>query len=89
MGRLMIVIPIAVAFAAGWTLASGRAPIAEARPKATCKDDLAKVRRELAASQAANAKLNVELDAILGKERRRAEALEQSHGKNDPIRELK
>ena len=88
MRRLMIIIPIAVAFAAGWTLASGRAPTAEARPKATCKDDLAKARRELAASQAETAKAKVQLDGQLTREHKRIEDLETQLS-GEPIRDLK
>lgn len=85
----MLVIPIAVAFAAGWTLASGRAPTAEARPRPTCKDDLAKARRDVAAMNAENAKLKVELERILMKERKRVEILEDQLDNNEPIRDLK
>lgn len=92
MRRLMMLIPIAVAFAAGWTLASGRGTTAEAqakRPKPTvCKDDLAKTKRELAASQAETTKAKAQLAVILEREHKRIEDLEQALN-GEPIRELK
>jgi hypothetical protein len=89
MRRLMLVIPVVVAFAAGWTLASGRAPVAEARPKPTCKDDLAKARRENAALSAENAKMKVAMEQFLVREKKRVEMLEEQIGNNEPIRDLK
>jgi hypothetical protein len=88
MRRLMIILPIVVAFAAGWTLASGRAPIADARPKPTCKDDLVKTRRELASAIAESSKMKAAVEEILARERKRVEALEQALS-GEPIRDLK
>jgi hypothetical protein len=96
MRRLMIVVSIAVAFAAGWTIASSRGTTAEAQAKralkpATCKDDLAKHKRELAAVQGENAKMKVQLETIYAKERERVERMEKELGGSvgEPIRDLK
>ena len=92
MRRLMILIPIAVAFAAGWTLASGRGTTAEAqakRPKpVACKDDLAKAKRELAASQAETVKAKAQLAVLLEREHKRVEDLEERLS-GEPIKDLK
>lgn len=92
MRRLMMLIPIAVAFAAGWTLASGRGTTAEAqakRPKpAVCKDDLAKAKRELAASQAETVKAKAQLAVLLEREQKRVEDLEEALS-GEPIKDLK
>jgi hypothetical protein len=92
MRRLMILIPIAVAFAAGWTLASERGSTAEAQAKkpkpAVCKDDLAKAKRDLAAAQAEATKAKAQLAVILEKEQKRIEVLEEQLN-GEPIKELK
>ncbi len=92
----MMGLTVAVAFAAGWTLASFQGNTAEAQAKrplkpATCKDDLAKHKRELASVQAENAKMKVQLETIYAKERERVEMLEKQLGGSaaEPIRDLK
>ncbi len=97
MRRITWIAPLVVMFAAGWVLGtsqSGQVQSAEARPKPTCKDDLAKARRELTAARAeaaANgeraAALELELDKLLGRERKRVQTLEDEIG--SPIKELK
>jgi hypothetical protein len=94
MRRLMIVIPIALAFAAGWTLASERGTTADAQARKAkplaCKDELARTKRDLASATADNAKMRVTLETVYAKERERVEALEeQLGGTAEPIRDLK
>ena len=87
---------VAVAFAAGWTVASIQGTTADAQAKralkpASCKDDLAKHKRELASVQAENARMKVQLETIYAKERERVELLEKQLGESagEPIRDLK
>lgn len=92
----MMGMTVALAFAAGWTLASIHGTDADAQAKrplkpATCKDDLAKHKRELATLQTDNAKMKVQLETIYAKERERVEVLEKQLGGSaaEPIRDLK
>jgi hypothetical protein len=87
MRRILLPLSISVAFAAGWTLGTGRSSTAGARPKTTCKDDLAKSRRDVAAARTERDEARTErdqaraqLDELLARERDRVRKLEEQIG---------
>ena len=84
MSRILLPLSIVVAFAAGWVLGTGRTNTAEARPKATCADDLARSRKDLAARTAERDKARAMLDDLLAKEKRRVQELEDQIGQMVP-----
>jgi hypothetical protein len=80
MRRILLPLSILVAFAAGWTLGAGRSSTAEARPKATCKDDLARSRGELTKALGERDQARAMLDELLAKEKERVRLLEEQIG---------
>jgi hypothetical protein len=80
MRRILLPLSILVAFAAGWTLGTGRSSTAEARPRSTCTDDLARTRKDLAAARSERDQARAMLDGLLAKEKERVRKLEEQIG---------
>ena len=84
MRRILLPLTIAVAFGAGWVLGTSHSNTAEARPKSTCTDDLARSRKDLAARTAERDQARGMLDDLLAKEKRRVQELEDQIGQMVP-----
>jgi hypothetical protein len=84
---LTVLIPLIAVFAIGWSIGSSSPPSAEARPRASCKDDLAQTRQALAtaraeadAARADAVKARAEVERLLARERARVQKLEDAIG---------
>lgn len=84
MKRLPIVLSSLVALAVGWTLGSREPSTAEAKPRASCRTELARARVELKEYDEALRQVRLALEHQLASERERVKILEAHFGQ--PIR---